>query len=282
MEKRRPYDDLYIYYIQGRVRETEEPGPEENFLGNWVENDTSFLFFSAPSAEAVSRLLKTRPDLRLVQEFHFAYEEWQGEGEGRVRAGDFVILPPWRRNAADADAVEILLDPGVVFGNGLHPTTRDCLRAIGVARRRRSFSTVLDLGTGTGVLAVASAFSGADRVLAVDLNPLCRKTAVRNVRLNGLEAAVQVMAAPAEDFFDEPADLVISNIHYPVIRGLLEKRPFGGEEMVILSGLMRSPYRDIRQRLVHRGFRILREWDHEMTWFTILAEAAGPRGERHV
>ena len=168
--------------------------------------------------------------------------------------------------------IHIRLDPGVVFGNCLHPTTRDCLKALLLAGKHRRFERVVDFGTGTGILALASAFLGAGSVLAVDLNPLCVKTAKANVARNELGGVIQVVEGPVQEFVDEPADLVAANIHHAVIKELLEKRKFGEGERLILSGLMRSAAREVRRELARLGFAILHEWGHEMTWFTILAE----------
>ena len=267
-----PYRDLYIYLLDGLVREDDEVLLGDTFLGNWVEEDSSFLFFKKPADKPLIRLLKRRSDLELVDDYCFTYEQWQGGGLDALRIEGFLIIPPWEKTVPNEGLIRILLDPGVVFGNGLHPTTRDCLRAIAWAHRKRPFSRVLDLGTGTGVLALAVACLGAERVLAADLNPLCVRTANKNVRLNGLNEIIEVVERPAEDFYDEPADLMVANIHHAVIRDLLERRMFRKKDRIIISGLMRSQAREIKTQLEGPCFRLLREWDHDMTWFTFLAE----------
>lgn len=267
-----PYRDLYIYLLNGLVREDDEVVLGDAFLGNWVEEDSSFLFFEKPADKLLIRLLKRRSDLELVDDYYFTYEQWQGGGLDALRIERFLIVPPWEKTDSTEGLMRIFLDPGVVFGNGLHPTTRDCLRAIACAHRQRPFSNVLDLGTGTGVLALAVGCLGAERVLAADLNPLCVRTANKNVKLNGLDKIVEVVKGPAEDFFDEPADLVVANIHHAVIRDLLDRRVFRNKDRVIISGLMRSQAREVKTQLMNSRFRILREWDHDMTWFTFLAE----------
>jgi len=268
----RPYQDLYIYLIKGLMQNSDEAVLGDTFLGNWVEEETSFLFFTRPAGESVSRLLKSRSDLELVDDYYFTYEQWQGGGLKPVRVDNFVVVPPWEKMGVDEGGIQIVLDPGVVFGNALHPTTRDCLRALACAGRQMPFKRVLDLGTGTGVLALAAAILGAQRVLAVDINPLCVKTAIKNVRLNDLHEIIQVVNGPAEDFVDEVADLVVANIHHEVINGLLDSEGFCDIDRIIISGLMRSQSRDVKTQLESNHFRILREWDHDMIWFTLLAK----------
>jgi ribosomal protein L11 methyltransferase len=270
-----PHNDLYIYLLEGPVKKEDESCLGSAFLGNWVEVDTSFLFFSKPSAEALHQLLKIRPGLEVIEDYHFAYEQWQGGRLRPLKVDDFVIVPHWDRVAADEKDIQIILDPGVVFGNGLHPTTRDCLRALAFAVKQRPFDRVLDLGTGTGILAVAAARLGAKKTLAVDLNPLCVRTANENVRLNDLSGVIQVFEGSAEDFADEAGDLVIANIHEEIIGRLLQKEGFCQKERLIISGLMRSQYRDIKTQLGRYDFRIVHEWDSDMTWFTMLAEKRG-------
>jgi ribosomal protein L11 methyltransferase len=116
---------------------------------------------------------------------------------------------------------------------GLHPTTRDCLKAVVHLYRQSPFEKVLDLGTGTGILALAAVFLGAKEVLAVDLNPLCVKTAQKNVHLNGFNESIQIAEGDVKDFVDEPADLVVANIHYDVIVKLLGERGFKGKNWFI-------------------------------------------------
>jgi ribosomal protein L11 methyltransferase len=265
-----PYQDLYIYLIDGVVSGRDEAGFGNEFLGTWVEGETSFLFFTAPSRDKVDSLIKDRPNLSLLEEHHFSYEQWQGTRLEPVRIGQFFIIPPWNREAAGEGEVRIILDPGVVFGTGIHPTTGDCLRALAYLRKRFAYRHVLDLGTGTGVLAVAAACLGAKQVSAVDLNPLCVKTAKTNVHHNQQEGVVEVVEGKAEEWTEKPADLVIANMHYDVLKSLVERESFRQNEWLILSGLMRSQAREIKTRLERYGLTIVREWEGEGMWPTLL------------
>jgi ribosomal protein L11 methyltransferase len=267
-----PHPDLYIYLVQGPVRESDTGVLGNSFLGNWVEDDTSFLFFSEPARERVEQLVLNGPHLTFVEDHHFTYEEWQGGWFDTVKADPFLIVTPWSGEEGGGEGIRIILDPGVVFGNGLHPTTRDCLRAILFAWKNRPVKRVIDLGTGTGILALAAARLGAGCVLAVDMNPLCVQTATRNAGLNRLEDRIRVIEGRAEDILTEPADLVVANLHHAVVQTILAGRRFEAGEMLAISGQMRSQYRDIKRLLRRHRFSILQEWDHEMTWYTVLAE----------
>jgi ribosomal protein L11 methyltransferase len=251
-----PCEDLYIYLIKGVLRQDDEALLGDNFLGNWVEDESSFLFFSKPSRDRITRLLAARPGLDLDDEFHFAYDEWQGGGVDPITIDRFLIAPPWLESLPRQDLITILMDPGVVFGNCHHPTTQACLKALSLVAGETPLGRVLDLGTGTGVLALAAA-----RL----------RTAARNVELNNLTEIVRVIEAKAEDLADDPADMIVANIHYEVVEQLLEQNAFNRSANLIVSGLMRSQHRDIIIRLKRTGFHPVREWDHDMTWHTVLA-----------
>ena len=271
MNRQFPYDQLYIYFLNARVNREDESFLGDEFIGNWVEGETSFLFFNTSSDANVSRLLGMRPELRVIDQYRMDYEQWQGGALYPLYLGEFVIVPPWQAEGVKRRGKTIILDPGVVFGNGLHPTTQHCLHALSFLRQSFRFRRVADLGTGTGVLAVACGLVGAEKVLAADLNPLCTRTAHRNVDLNRLSQVIEVVEGNALDVSFEKVDLVIANIHYDVLHGLLDRDDFRRVPWIIISGLMRSQVREVRQQLKTYEMPIMREWDHEMTWYTILA-----------
>lgn len=269
-----PYDHLYIYHVEGRVAPTVAPA-RPDFIGLWQENGSAFLFFSNPAPGSVAELVRGDPDLTYRDGYHLTYEQWHGGPFHAFQQGALRIVPAWQANsevsANRPGCQKILLDPGVVFGVGTHPTTRDCLAALQVARQNGPFSDVLDLGTGTGLLALAAASLGSTRVAAADLNALAAKTARANVRLNRLEDYVMVIQGDAVDLVHCRADLVIANIHYDVMRRLIQSRAFLEKRHFVLSGLMRREAKDIAGELGRRAIDIIRDWQHEGTWFTFYA-----------
>ena len=268
-----PYGILHIYYLSGRLA----PEPEDfggAYLGNWEEDDTSFLFFSRPAPESVDALLAAQPHLSLIDTFQMSYDQWQGGAiEAQAIAG-VVLQPPWvdPPPTSAPDAVVLKLDPGLVFGNGTHPTTADCIRALKAAfSRKPAPETILDLGTGTGVLALAAAGLGGRRILAVDLNPLATRTAHRNVAINELSDRVLVVRGRAETFIETSADLLVANIHFAVLQEVMASTGFDRKRQVVLSGLLRSEARTVENELLRRDFRIRQVWRRNGTWCTIHA-----------
>jgi ribosomal protein L11 methyltransferase len=270
-----PYNDLYIYYLKGRMKSS-NPVFGSGFIGNWQENEYSFLFFSKPSLDEVASLLNSNPGLTFLEEFHMTYDQWQGGRIEPFKVGRFHIVPPWQRNEKDHYRCHkeptIMLDPGVVFGNGLHTTTRDCIKALEMAFSRDFIKSAIDLGTGTGILSLAASLLGCARILALDLNFLAANTALRNIRLNGLENRIMVAQGQAEDFIDSNSDLVIANIHYDVMKNLLASRNFYNKKWYILSGLLRSQAKAVRSDLFRNRINIINSWECDGIWHTLLGE----------
>ena len=264
-----PYDKLYIYYLNGRLENS--PGNlGGSFIGNWEEGDTSFLFFSGPAVDQIDAILSKQPQLTLKDEYCMSYDEWHGEPLRPFRAGRFVVSPPWRESGAAEGEVPILLDPGVVFGVGNHPTTQDCLTCIDMLFANHDVQSTVDLGTGTGVLAIAAARLGSRCNIAVDNNFLAAKTARNNVVINHLEDRVYVACGKAENSIECKTDLVIANIHYDVMRQLIESPGFLSKKWFILSGLLRSEAKRIEARLSYHSANIIEKMVKDGIWHTFF------------
>ena len=221
-------------------------------------------------------LLRRQPQLKLVDDFQMSYNEWLGEKFKSFAHGAFRIVPPWEISAgmpeADENSFPIVLDPGLVFGTGTHPTTRDCLEALEMAAGAMPRFSALDLGTGTGLLALAAARLGGLCVIGIDLNPLAAKTAERNVRLNRLESRVLIAQGRAEEMTACPTDLLIANIHYDVMQGLIKTKGFLAKKRFILSGLMRGEAKHIANKLHSYPVKILKHWTQDGIWHTIYGK----------
>lgn len=126
-----------------------------------------------------------------------------------------VIRPGWTEYEAQPGDHVIQIDPGMAFGTGTHETTGMCVALI--EKYVRPGQRVIDIGTGTGILAIAAAHMGACSVLATDLDPVAVRVAAENVRINGFEGTVTARTGDLLDAVDAVGDVVIANIIADVI-----------------------------------------------------------------
>jgi ribosomal protein L11 methyltransferase len=263
-----PYQDLHIYQISGTISDSRECF-KQDFIGCWNEREISFLFFSQPHDEEVSCLTEKR-GYRLLSKNILDYTAWQaGEELKPFQVGNLVISPPWENGTVEKGQVLVHLDPCVVFGTGFHPTTRACLRAIWEIYQKEKPKKVLDLGTGSGILALGAAKWGAEKVLAIDCNELAVETATRNVLSNGESQRIEVRRGNAEDFVNEQASLVCANLPLQVIESLLKNRAFLKKRWVILSGIFEKDAEVIEGRLKETPVKIVQRLQGKI-WSTLV------------
>ena len=174
-------------------------------------------------------------------------ERWRQFHLG-VRVGPFWIGPPWQR--PPTGAVPVLIDPGRAFGTGAHPTTQLCIELVA----EREPATVLDVGCGSGVIAIAAALLGFAPVVAVDVDPAAVDATTRNAAANGLDIDVRQLDLATTTL--PAAELVVANIS----RELLETLAARTEARVLIaSGYLErdvpelSAYRR-RERRVRDGW----------------------------
>lgn len=264
-----PDSTLYIYYFEGRIAKDEEIN-DKNYLGTWEEENFTFVFFLTPAPQKVEDLLQKYQSLTLLDSYEMTYEQWQGGKLEPRQIGSFLIVPPWFTVPPEEPSSVISLDPGVVFGNGLHPTTQDCIQAIEIATAGQKVGTMIDLGCGTGILSIAGAMRGSKKTVAVDYNFLACQTTRNNVALNNLDHNIVAVCGKAEQFTSFPSDLLVANIHYDVMKNIITTTGFLSQKWFILSGLLTSEAAKIKEKLADMPVIILNTWNNDKTWHTIL------------
>ena len=210
------------------------------------------------------------PTFRVVAESDWA-SAWK-EHYHVVRLGErFVIKPTWRDYAAQPGEIVLELDPGMAFGTGLHPTTQMCLAAI--EKHARPEMRTLDLGTGSGILAIGAALLGLRSIVAIDNDPLSVKVAAENAALNHVTPAITVELGSLAEAARQTYDLIIVNILARIIIGMCEDglgRVVRSGGLAIFAGLIDTQEYGVREALQTQGLIVIDRMQ-EKDWVCLIA-----------
>jgi ribosomal protein L11 methyltransferase len=223
---------------------------------------------AAAAAEALGHLqaFGLRPigelTTRIVHEADWA-EAWKAHFPVMRIGRRIVVKPTWRDHAQLPDDVILDLDPGMAFGTGLHPTTRLCLIGLESVAERGLLrgARVLDVGCGSGILAIAAAKLGAASVTGLDTDPIAVEATTANAARNGLQRRI-VARAGSLPSGDAPHDLLLANLIASVLITLAgslrdELRPRG---TLLASGIFEDREADVRAAFEAAGLYVTERW----------------------
>jgi ribosomal protein L11 methyltransferase len=171
-----------------------------------------------------------------------------------------VIRPTWRRHKAVADELVLALDPGMAFGTGLHPTTRLCLAMLETVADRRGAlegARVLDVGCGSGILAIAAIRLGAARAVGVDIDPIAIEATTANAKRNSIARRIRARVGSLPSG-DPPFDVVVANliagVLVPLAAPLLDELRPGG--VLVASGIFVDREAEVRAAFETAGLLV--------------------------
>jgi ribosomal protein L11 methyltransferase len=226
-----------------------------DWIGTWHEDDNGIIFFHTNQDNLIQDLC-TELGCTLVYHAELGYEEWDaGQAITPFSVGSLTVAPIWEKKKAD-----IILDPSVIFGSGFHPTTRTCLQMVNkyTTTPELQIKTMLDLGTGTGLLAIGAAKQGT-HVLALDNNPLACEVAQHNSTINGVDHLIDVQEIDLryDRLQTKGQDLIVANIHPELLQDLFLTPEFWQGNLYILSGFMKSMEPELLAHLDTRSIKFL-------------------------
>lgn len=241
-------------------------------------------FDQQTDAEMIARLLEiefTRAGLRAsllgVSISALPDQDWMQkwkEGFAPTTIGQrLIVAPSWRLPEETDGRIVIQIDPGMAFGTGTHETTRMCLEAINARWRG---GRLLDVGTGTGILAIAAALLAPEtRVTAIDIDPQAIEVARENIEINHALDAIDLAVAPPRDYVGRAFDAVVANLTAEVILDLFGDlvgclAPTG--EM-ILSGILTVLADDVARAVVAAGLTVVER--RAMGEWSVIVAARG-------
>lgn len=199
--------------------------------------------------------------LRSISISEIADQDWMQkwkEGFEPLEIGDrLIVAPSWKLPSEPGDRLVVQIDPGMAFGTGTHETTRLCMQALEKYWRG---GRLLDVGTGTGILAIAAALlEPGSAITAIDIDPQAVEVARENVEINETQDRVRVMEGQPRDFVGQRFDVVVANLTAEVIESLTDD--LAGclvvPGLAILSGILIPLLPGVEQRAVEAGLNII-------------------------
>ena len=213
---------------------------------------------------------------RMVQEADWA-DAWKAYFPVMRIGRRLVIRPTWRRHRREPDDVVLALDPGMAFGTGLHPTTRLCLAGVEALADAGTLggARVLDVGCGSGILAIAALKLGARYAFGVDTDPIAIEATLANARRNALVRPIRAREGSLPSS-EAPFDVVLANliagVLVPLAAALHEELRSGGS--LLASGIFIDRETDVREAFERVGLHVT-ERTAEGEWVALLAVRQG-------
>lgn len=205
-------------------------------------------------------------------------EDWESGWKAYYHAMDIgarlAVVPSWE--TYETDRAVITLDPGMAFGTGTHETTALCLETLDGCIR--GGERVLDVGTGSGILAIAALKLGAAKAEGIDIDPMCVRTAGENAARNGVEDAFTVLVGDLSDKASGVYDVICANIVANAIRGLAPSVPalLAEDGVFIASGIIDTRRDEVIGAVRAAGLAV-REVKEKNGWVALVC--GHPRGE---
>ncbi len=257
---------LYIYEIPG-ANERDFLNTPESFIGLWNEDDFAYLFFTEAQDQYIESSI-VKAGLAPGSRHEVFYGDWQQlmPPEG-LTLGGIRFVHPWDSVLQTGD---LFLDPSVVFGSGLHPTSATCVEFISGLIKSGEVRRALDLGSGTGILSLAGAFLGVKRIVAVEKNRLACRVTQENVSLNGFKGIIEVCLGEARVYLDKPAEMVMANLPFSVLRDLVVMKDAELHKYWVVSGINREQADTLNGLFEDTGFEIIHERVTD-PWVTFVA-----------
>ena len=186
-------------------------------------------------------------------------QKWKEGFEPVVVGERLMIAPSWKLPKSAEGRVVIEIDPGMAFGTGTHETTRMCLEAIEANWKGGS---LLDVGTGTGILAIAAArLVPGSRVTAIDIDPQAVEVARENAEINQASTLIKTVEGGPRDFAGDKFDMVVANLTAEVIIDLMADLVscLAGSGILILSGILIELRADVERAIARYGLTVITE-----------------------
>ena len=281
-------DIFYDLGLKGVVVDDPEMDPEQDWGDDAVppprQSGVTGYFADTPDAAGKCAALEAaleglekrtgivgRPVYTRIAEADWA-EAWKEYFWPERITDTIIVKPTWREYPAEKGEIVIEIDPGMAFGTGTHPTTALCIRMI--ERHLRAGGSVLDVGTGSGILMIAAAKLGAREICGVDIDSMAASVAEKNLKLNHI-AHFQIITGNLVDAVQGTFDLVVANILAEVILDLLPDATakLDAKGLFVSSGIIAAKKEMVLAGLEENGLVVVDVLEKD-GWVAIAARRA--------
>ena len=268
-----PISYLFSRYGRGLVMESD--GPDRIMLKTYLPANSRQRLARIEVGVKLVSLIEALGELTFKEVTEEGWQEaWKSHFDLLKIGRSLVIKPTWIDYQPEAEDIVIEIDPGMAFGTGYHPTTYTCLEAM--EQLLKAGASVLDLGTGSGILAIAAVRLGASSVVAMDIDSQAIRAARQNLRrTRTLQKTALVQGSlPHPKAAPGQFDFAVANIS---ARAICDRAPFivsalGEKGILIASGMLRSQAQEVSDTLAGLGFSAVQQWFRD-DWVTLAFQS---------
>lgn len=225
--------------------------------------------------EHIEQLLAVYPGNNFIQTEEIVNQQnWNREWEktiDTVVVGDFLIKPTWSTEPVKANQILLEIDPKMAFGTGYHATTRLMLKML--SQIDLTDKSILDAGTGTGILAIAAVKRGAESVIAFDIDEWSIKNTQENILINKVDNKIDVREGSIEVVEEEKFDIILANINKNTIISFLNSfsKQMNSSGILLLSGFLNDDEQEIKDHLKRNNLKLVKTVEEE-EWLAVVAK----------
>jgi ribosomal protein L11 methyltransferase len=192
-------------------------------------------------------------------------ESWKRHFKPINIGNSLLVKPSWSKKSPQKNQAVVILDPGLSFGTGQHPTTEFCLNEIVRRRKTGTTQSFFDIGTGSGILAIAAAKLGYKPVRAIDFDPEAVRVARANAKANGALKKIKIfhgdvtkLSSKPKEQFDLVCANLISNLLIAKRKQIMAQSKPGG--VLVLAGILKPEFLEVQKRFEELGLKLISSW----------------------
>jgi len=256
-----PVSDLFSRHASGGIAIEAPPHPQHPHRSSEVTLNAFLLADDELDAhrKAIEEGLWHLSQIQQIPRPTFTFIEEEDWGKAwkdhyhPIRIGERLVIQPAWIPLDKTERIPLIMDPGMAFGTGTHPTTQLCLEAL--EKNLQNGQSVIDLGCGSGILSIAAAKLGASQVLALDIDPIAVRNTLENSQRNAIDHLISVQQGSLEYLLSEapldgvPATIVVVNILAKTIEQMLRtglEKVIQDDGLLILSGILENQVEGIQ------------------------------------